>query len=635
MRRVSQFINELKRRNVFRASAAYLVLAWVAVQIADVVLGAFESPAWTIQLIVVTLAVGFPVALVLAWAYEITTTGIKKTEDVAAGESIAEHTGRKLDFIVIGILLVAVAMFALDRFIWRSFDEDTDIASHNYSIAVLPFQSTSEQVPSIYGQLSNDITRLLQRDNQLRLASIDAIEALPANGSAADLSAQLGVRYLLKGAIRSESIGLSVSLSLFDSDADNEVWTGEFENAQLQQTMNAIADTILVEINAKPLLLRSSTTSPRAYELYLSARQHLAADDLSDLAENLYREAISLDARFPLALAGICRFLVHRFDIRRASSDFEEAERFCHRAWTLDSMSIETQQALGDLYSASGQMEVARESYAAALAINPNNPEAQRALAGTFYDDDPDLAEIQLKRIIQQHPGSPNAYSSLAYFYYSHARYTDAIEPAKWVVRLDPDDESAKYSLAGILMYAGIFSEAKSLLLAMLEDKSAKLGGAENNLAAILFFEGDYAAAAELSRNAVERSPEDSLNYRNLGDAIWHLNGKDAAEPIFRRAIHFAEQQLEINPTDGYVLGDLMVAYASVGDSDRFESTRSTLLELDVANAETHYSIAVSASRLARMEAAKLHAKKAYGLGYPVALLRADPDISASGASFD
>jgi len=635
MKRFSYFVNELRRRNVFRAGAAYLVLAWLAVQVADVVLDAFESPAWIIQTIVVALAVGFPVALVLAWAYEITTTGIKRTEDVAVGESITEHTGRKLDFIVIGVLLVAVAMFALDRFIWRSFDEDTDIASHNYSVAVLPFQPTSEQVSSFYGQISGDITRLLERNNQLRLASTDAIAALPTNGSAAEMSAQLGVRYLIKGAIRFEDIGFGVSVSLYDSDADNEVWTDEFEIAQLQQTISAITDKILVEINAKPLSLRSSTTSPRVYELYLSARQHLAAEDLSDEAENLYREAISLDARFPLALAGMCSFLVRRFEILGASSDFEQAERLCHRAWTIDSTSMEVQQALGDLYEAAGQMEAARESYAAALEINPNNLGAQVDLAGTFFDENPDLAEIQLKRIIQQHPGSPYAHSSLAIFYHSHGKYTDAIEPARWRVRLDPGSETAKFSLAGILMYAGIFSEAKSLLLAMLEDNSARFGYAENNLATILFFEGDYAAAADLYRDAVERAPENSLTYRNLGDAIWHSNGKDAAEPIFRSAIHFAEQQLDINPADYYAVMDLMVAYASVGDSGRFQSTQSTLRKLNTTNPETHYGIAISASRLGDMETSRLHAKKAFDLGYPVAFLRADPDISASGASFD
>jgi tetratricopeptide (TPR) repeat protein len=332
----------------------------------------------------------------------------------------------------------------------------------------------------------------------------------------------------------------------------------------------------------------------------------------------------------------MCSFLVHRFDVLRASNDFEQAERLCHRAWTVDSTSMEVQMALGDLYRASGQMETARESYAAALAINPNSLKAQVGLAGTFYDENPDLAEIQLKRIIQQHPGSPNAYSNLAYFYRYHDKYTDAIEPARWYVRLRPSSESGKYNLAGILVLAGRFSEAKSLLLAMLEDQSTTFaGGAASNLATILFFEGDYAAAAELYRDAIESSPENSLAHRNLGDAIWHLDGKDAAEPIFRSAIHFAEQQLEINPTDIYVLQDLMLAYASVGDLDRFRSTRNTLLELGAASAETHYSIAVSASRLVDMKTARLHAKKAYELAYPSALLRADPDISASGVSID
>ena len=133
---------------------------------------------------------------------------------------------------------------------------------------------------------------------------------------------------------------------------------------------------------------------------------------------------------------------------------------------------------------------------------------------------------------------------------------------------------------------------------------------------------------------AIDREPEDSLFYRNLGDAIWHLDGKDAAEPIFRSAIYLAKRQLEVNPNDHYVVGDLMVAYGSVGDSNHFRSTKDALLELNATDPQPHYEIAVAASRLGDMETARLHAKKAHELGYVVAWLRADPDIAASGASF-
>ncbi len=119
---ISRFINELRRRNVFRSGAAFVVVAWLLIQVADILLETFAAPAWAMRVIVVALAVGFPVVLMLAWLYEITTQGVKRTAQVSEGESIPTHTGRKTDFVIIGVLIVAVALFAAERFRWIDFD---------------------------------------------------------------------------------------------------------------------------------------------------------------------------------------------------------------------------------------------------------------------------------------------------------------------------------------------------------------------------------------------------------------------------------------------------------------------------------------------------------------------------------
>lgn len=635
MQRLSRFFSELKRRNVIRAGAAYLVLAWLVVQVAEIVLDAFAAPDWILRTLIVALSLGLPITLVLSWVYEITVEGVKRTEEVLPLESITERTGRKLDFIVIGLLSVAVAVFAIDRFVWRQFEGDAEDRIHDFSVAVLPFAQGSGEIPSFLGQLSGDVLRLLRRSNQIRLASVDAIEALPTNSSYTDIAARLGVRYLVNGAVQFDGASVSLSVSLFDNDTSDEVWTSKFEDAQLQRTSHAVARTILAEIDGKPISLLESTVDPRAYELYLSARQNWAADALSEEAETLFRESITLDPRFAPALAGLCGFLVYRYGTLDSPDDFEEAERLCHRAWTVDAQSVEVHRALGDLYRESGQLKKARESYAAALAINPNDLKTQVSVVNTYHEEDPDLAEAQLKRLIQQHPGSPDAYKNLQHLYFFQGRYAEAVEQQEWVVRLLPGDEGARNNLSGGLILAGMFGEAKSLLLEELKNDSSRSGTIESNLATIMFFEGDYAGAAELYRAAIDREPEDSYLYRNLGDAIWHLDGKEAAEPIFSNAIRLAQRRLDINPDDESGLSTLMVAYGSIGDSVRFERFKNRVLEVTVADPQNQYDIAVAASRLGNMETARLHAEKARKLGYPVALLRADPDIAASAASFD
>ncbi len=632
---MQHLIEELKRRNVFRACAAYLVVAWLFVQIADILLDAFGAPPWAMRTIVVAIALGFPITFFLAWAFEVTTTGVKRTEDVAPGDSITHQTARKLNFALIGVLAVAVVLFAIDKFAWRQFETSPGPVTSDYTVAVLPFRLDTDAGTPLFGQFSDEIAQLLRRSDTVRLASQDAVLAVSKNESREDTTARLGVRYLLAGVIRLDGDRARLSLSLFDNEQDSDIWTSEYEDLSSQQTSYQAAQDLLAVIGAPALSMPPITPDGKAYELYLKARQHLAIDRLSEEAEGLLRDAISLDPRFAGALASLCSFLVDRYGVSSAPEDFEEAERLCYRAWRIDPHSVEVQHAMGDLYFASGQLEKARESYAAALAVNPGDFRTQVALAETYHEDNPELAENQLKKIIQQQPGSPSAYESLQYLYFKQGRYAEAVEQQRWAVRLLPDNEGAKFRLSSDLLLAGMFGEAKDLLVSMLASNPPKTGDIENNLATVLFFEGDYSGAAKLYQAAVDREPRDPTLYRNLGDATWHLKGKEAARPIMLTAIELAEEQLGVNPDDYSLVSTLMVAYASIGDLSNFQARERRLRDLAEEDPQTHYDIAVSTSRLGNLERSQLHAKIALELGYPIELLRADPDIAASGATFE
>lgn len=631
MSRISRLITELRRRNVFRAGAAYTVLAWLVIQVADILLEAFAAPEWIMRFMVLALALGLPITLVLAWLYELTISGIQRTENVIPEESITYVTGRKLNFVIIGFLSVAVALFAIDRFVLQNTQEaqlETDSVA---SIGVLPFAVESSQIAPFFGQLSSDLTSLLQRSNTVRTASADAIDALPGSASPLDAATQLGVRYLIDGVLARTQDVIQLRVSLFDRKADQIVWQRAFDDAHLQKTTNAVANEILLEIHGAPVAPISEGNDPRAYEIYLKAKQQIELDGLSETGEKLYREAIELDPRFAPALASLCKFLSSRFGTKRTTADFEEAERVCHRAWTIDSHSPVVQYALGELYSASGQVEKAREAFSYSLKINPSALLAQVAIAETYHEDDPGLAENLLKRIIVQHPGSPNAYMSLQYLYYKQGRYDEAVEQMRYVHRLLPDKDGILFRLSSTMILAGHFDEAKTLLMSEVESGEVELGSINSNLATILFFEGDYAGAAELYRDAIENGPEDSIYHRNQGDAIWHLEGPQSAKPIFEEAIHLAKRQLAINPDDIYATSTLLVAGASTGDRESYQRAKQKSLEMWAGDPQVHYDLAVSASRLGDMSAARASARQARDLGYPPALLRADPDISASG----
>src|SRR6266446_8486984 len=130
------FFGELKRRNVYKVAIAYAVVAWLLIQIATQVFPFFEIPNWVVRLVVLLLVIGFPVALILAWAFEITPEGIKRAEDVDLNQSITRRTGRKLDFLIIAILLLVIGVFAYQRF---GPGQKALIATPEKSIAILPF----------------------------------------------------------------------------------------------------------------------------------------------------------------------------------------------------------------------------------------------------------------------------------------------------------------------------------------------------------------------------------------------------------------------------------------------------------------------------------------------------------------
>lgn len=634
MSKLSSLFAELRRRNVFRAGAAYTVLAWLSVQVADILLETFAAPPWIMKVLLLALVIGLPVTLILAWLYELTIQGIQRTEDVIPEESITYVTGKKLNFAIIGVLTVAVTMFAVDRFVLQQGNDESAGDSSMISVGVLPFTIESRQIAPFFGQLSNDVTRLLQRSSRIRTASVDAIGAVPKDASPVQAATQLGVRYLIEGVIGKTADAIRLKVSLFDTDAGEVVWEREFEDAHLQQTTNAVANEILLEIHGGPVAPAPEDGDPEAYEIYLQAKQQDAIPGMEDETERLYREAIAIDPRFAPALASLCDFLAGRFGTKRTTADFEEAERVCHRAWTIDAQSPVVQYALGSLYKESGQTEKARDAFSSSLEINPGALNAQVAIAATYHEDDPELAENLLKRIIQQHPGSPNAYMSLQYLFWKQGRYAEAVEEMKWVARLLPDDEGVKFRLSSTMMLAGQFAEAKALLLPLVEDDGADLGSINSNLATILFFEGDFDGAAGLYLDAIELEPEDPLYYRNLGDAIWHGASPEEAEPTFVEAVRLAKRQLSINPDDSYALSSLMVSAASLGDVDAYLRAKKKLAEKWGSDPQTQYDFAIAASRLGEMEVAQNHARQAYELGYPVAFLRADPDIAASGANF-
>ena len=174
---MSKLFSELKRRNVFKVATVYVIAAWLLLQVADVLFPALTLPEWSIRFITALLILGFPIALIMAWAFELTPDGVKLETDVEPGESIVRVTGRKIDFAIIALLAVAVVYFAVDKYVFTSavqVEQTADITSEPgiVSIAVLPFADMSPEQDQEYFSdgISEELLNLLAKIDCFRVA---------------------------------------------------------------------------------------------------------------------------------------------------------------------------------------------------------------------------------------------------------------------------------------------------------------------------------------------------------------------------------------------------------------------------------------------------------------------------------
>jgi len=332
--RMSLF-DELKRRNVIRVAIAYLVVAWLLAQVVDLVLENFGAPGWFMRSLLVVLAAGLPVVVIFAWAFEITPEGIKKEGDVDRSQSVTHHTGRKLDRVIIGVLVVIIAFFALDRFVLQDraesvatqntvsvAGEDDTVASkiaEGPSIAVLPFVNMSSDAENEYFSdgLTETLLNMLAQLPELRVAARTSSFAFKGkNTDIVDIAKALGVAHVLEGSVQKAGDRVRVTAQLIRANDGFHVWSQNYTRPL--QDIFAIQDEIAADVaramgasllGEKSTLQNVETSNLAAYDLYLQGLQQHALSTFTSLpeAESLFKQALAIDPGFTdaqLALAG-------------------------------------------------------------------------------------------------------------------------------------------------------------------------------------------------------------------------------------------------------------------------------------------------------------------------------------------
>ncbi len=349
----SSFFEELKRRNVFRVGAAYLVASWVIAQVADLVLDNVDSPEWLMQAILVVLAVGFFVALIFAWAYELTSEGLKREYEVDRSQSITYQTGQKLNRAIIGVLILAIVLLISERIglFGGAAEVDPAPADVKKSVAVLPFANRSPDVSDTYfvDGIHDDVLTQLSKIQDLKVVSRTSVERFRGTTlGIPEIGATLGADAIIEGAVQRSGDRVRITVQLIRAQTDDHIWAETYDREISAANIFAIQSEIAVAI-AKQLKARLTdaeqaelsalpTESFAAYDLYLQgvelARQW--DPDAFDRAADLFRSALDIDPDYARAYAGLCDVFLKNYRYTRNTSMVPRAQSYCERALQID-----------------------------------------------------------------------------------------------------------------------------------------------------------------------------------------------------------------------------------------------------------------------------------------------------------
>jgi len=393
--------SELRRRNVIRVGVAYCVTAWLVLQVTSVVAPILELPGWVPKLVLTLLAIGLFPALVFAWAFELTPDGLKLEKYVDRSDLEYATTGRKLDFIIIGVLAMAVAMLLVDRMFANS--PDVAVSSDTTSIAVLPFVNMSSDSEQEYFSdgITEEILNALSTSRELRVAGRTSSFAFKGkNDDLRRIGESLGVDHILEGSVRKSGSKIRITAQLIRVDDGFHQWSGSYDRelTDVFAIQEEIAERILKELRATLIdqnlvAVELRRTSPAVYDLYLLARQKLYDRTQSAIqgAAELLDQAITIDRTYAPAWAqrGIAAILLSNQIFGTLPDDQArgQGKEFIDRALALDANLAEAWAGLGLYYlNRPAETDNAVAALTKALQLNPNLIDASNWLYTLLFD---------------------------------------------------------------------------------------------------------------------------------------------------------------------------------------------------------------------------------------------------------
>jgi len=585
-----KFFGELKRRNVYKVAVAYAVVGWLLIQVATQVFPFFEIPNWAVRLVVLAIVIGFPIALVIAWAFELTPEGLKRTEDV---DLVAQGPSRNRAWIYIAVVAAAlsVGLFLLGRYTVHTSGGPEELPAK--SIAVLPFENLSAEKANAFfaDGVQDEILTDLAKVADLKVISRTSVMQYKggAERNLRDIAKALGVVHVVEGTVQRAGDRVRVSAQLIDARTDTHLWAEHYDRelADVFRIQSEIAEKVVTQLKAKlsPLEKAAIEETPThdlaAYDLYLRARD--LVDAIAFTAggrENLLEATRLLDnaiARDPSFLGAYCHLarahdIIYFLGIDHTPARLALADAAVQAALRLRPNAGEAHLALAQhLYWGYRDYDRAREELAIAQRVLPNEPLAL-VLAGYIDRRQSrwDESTQELERALELDPRNLFILQQISYSYEYLRRFKDVAAVLDRVVSINPNDITTRAQRAYVdLEWRGDVQPLHAAIESIITQDAKAAPSVSDRWILLAFCERDKAAA----ERALAVMPGDACHDAGIPfphawceAMVCRLRGDNAAaHSAFMRARAEVEEIVRNEPTYAEALCVLGMIDAALG----------------------------------------------------------------------
>ena len=515
---MSNLFSELRRRNVYKVAAAYGVIGWLVIQVTATIVPALHLPDGLTTAVVVVTMLGFPVSLAIAWAFEMTPEGLKRTENVSPDQHVPQWSRRKFAAFIVAVSIVAAGLLGYQllkpKFANIPLVEETITpkAVSKKSIAVLPFENLSDDKSAAYfaDGIQDEILTKLAGVADLKVISRTSTAKYKSNPEdLKTVSQQLGVANVLEGSVQKASDKVRVNVQLIDARADSHLWAKSYDRdikdvfAVESEVAQEIADSLQAKLSPKEAnaLATAPTQDPLAYDLFLKGEfeARLANSNLRpetfDQASAWYQQAIVRDPNFALAAARL-------------------AEVRLLRHWFVESLS-------------EPQLAEVKQMIDRALSIAPDLSEAHVALGMLYYfgHRDYDNALAEFSRAIQLQPNNSQALEFSGYVHRRQGKWAASLEELRKALEMDPRNASLAGNLAGSYTHLRIWKDAEQIGRHAISIDPYEVVGMRALLLAIQNGRGDV---AEAQRMLATFPPDSKLVSNSIFGSVPSIMGERA-----------------------------------------------------------------------------------------------------------